>query len=124
MSENNQAVLYSQDHRGVVTITLNRPEKHNAFDDSLIAELTTLFKRAGEDETVRAVVLAANGKSFCAGADLGWMKRMAEYSYEQNLADANALATMLHTLNTLPKPTIARVQGAAYGGCSWPYRLL
>jgi len=116
MSDNNQAVLYSKDHRGVVTITLNRAHKHNAFDDSLIAELTSLFKQAGDDKDVRAVILAANGKSFCAGADLGWMKRMAEYSYEQNLADANALATMLHTLNTLPKPTIARVQGAAYGG--------
>jgi len=110
------SVLYAVDERGVATITLNRPEKHNAFDDALIAELTRLFQQAGSDNKVRAVVLASNGKSFCAGADLGWMQRMANYSYEENLNDANALATMLHTLNTLPKPTIARVQGAAYGG--------
>lgn len=115
-STNNVSVNYAQDHNGVVTITLNRPEKHNAFDDELIKELTKLFKQAGDDQQVRAVVLAAEGRSFCAGADLNWMKRMASYSYEQNLADASALADMLHTLNTLPKPTIARVQGAAYGG--------
>lgn len=111
-----ESVLYAVNERGVATITLNRPEKHNAFDDALIAQLTHLFEQAGGDTKVRAVVLAANGKSFCAGADLGWMQRMANYSYDENLRDANALAKMLHTLNTLPKPTIARVQGAAYGG--------
>lgn len=111
-----ESVLYAVDERGVATITLNRPEKHNAFDDGLIAQLTHLFQQAGNDTAIRAVVLAANGKSFCAGADVAWMQRMANYSYDENLRDANALATMLHTLNTLPKPTIARVQGAAYGG--------
>ena len=111
-----ESVLYAVDERGVATITLNRPEKHNAFDDGLIAQLTHLFQQVGNDTAIRAVVLAANGKSFCAGADVAWMQRMANYSYDENLRDANALATMLHTLNTLPKPTIARVQGAAYGG--------
>lgn len=111
-----ESVLLSIDARGVATVTLNRPEKHNAFDDTLINELTRIFKQLGSDEQVRVVILAANGKSFCAGADLNWMRRMAEYSYEENLKDANALANMLWELNHLPKPTIARVQGAAYGG--------
>ncbi|GGD74123.1 enoyl-CoA hydratase/isomerase family protein [Lacimicrobium alkaliphilum] len=109
-------ILYEVDSRGVATVTLNRPQKHNAFDDVLIKQLTTLFKRAGEDKNVRLLILAANGKSFCAGADAGWMKRMATYSFEENVDDAKALATMLHTLNTLPKPTVAKVQGSAFGG--------
>ena len=120
MSQTNHSsskhVLCDIDGRGVATVTLNRPDVHNAFDDVLIAALTETFTRLDSDNTVRAVVLASSGKSFCAGADLNWMKRMASYSYEQNLNDANALATMLHTLNTLSKPTIARVQGAAFGG--------
>ena len=116
MNEQQNAVLYHLDERGVATVTLNRPEKHNAFDDTIIAELTRIFKLIGMDNNVRVMVLQAEGKSFCAGADLNWMKRMAQYSYEENLADANALAEMLHTLHSLPKPTIARVQGAAFGG--------
>lgn len=115
-SENNDAVLYSLDQRGVATVTLNRPLVHNAFDDQLIAQLTNMFKRVGQDDKVRVMILAANGKSFCAGADLNWMKRMTDYSYEQNLADATALADMFLALNELPKPTIARIQGAAFGG--------
>lgn len=109
-------VLYNLDARGVATITLNRPEKHNAFDDQLIRQLTDLFKQAGDDPNVRVVVLAAEGKSFCAGADANWMQRMASYSFEENVADAKALAMMLHTLNFMPKPSIAKVQGAAFGG--------
>ena len=116
MSTESNDLLYNVDERGVAFITLNRAEKHNAFDDTMIAGLTTLFKQAGSDSKVRVVVLQANGKSFSAGADLNWMKRMAEYSYEENHRDAMALATMLQTLYTLPKPTIARVQGAAFGG--------
>ncbi|WP_317928890.1 enoyl-CoA hydratase/isomerase family protein [Halioxenophilus sp. WMMB6] len=104
------------DNRGVATVTMNRPEKHNAFDDSVIAELTNAFNELAGNPEVRVMVLAAEGKSFSAGADLGWMKRMASYSYDENLRDANALAGMLKTLNTLPFPTIARVQGAAFGG--------
>jgi len=115
VSENN-AVLYQLDERGVATVTLNRPDIHNAFDDQLIAELSTIFEHVGQDDAVRVMILASKGKSFCAGADLNWMKRMANYSYEENLADANALAQMLLSLNELPKPTIARVQGAAFGG--------
>lgn len=109
-------VTYQLDQRGVAIVTLNRPEKHNAFDDDLIRQLTDIFKQVGDDSQARVMVLQASGKSFCAGADLNWMKRMASYSYEENVADANALATMLHTLHTLPKPTIAKVQGAAFGG--------
>jgi methylglutaconyl-CoA hydratase len=112
----NNAVLYQLDQRGVATVTLNRPDIHNAFDDQLIVELTTIFRQIGQDDNVRVMILASKGKSFCAGADLNWMKRMADYSYEENLADANGLAKMLLTLNELPKPTIARVQGAAFGG--------
>lgn len=104
------------DARGVATVTMCRAEKHNAFDDAVIAELTQAFQQLAGNSNVRAMVLAAEGKSFSAGADLGWMKRMAAYSYEENLRDAMALATMLKTLNTLPFPTIARVQGAAFGG--------
>ncbi len=112
-SENVQTTF---DGRGVATVTMNRPEKHNAFDDGVIAELTAAFEQVAATEDMRVMVLAAEGKSFSAGADLGWMKRMASYSYEENLRDANALANMLKVLNTLPIPTIARVQGAAFGG--------
>jgi methylglutaconyl-CoA hydratase len=101
---------------GVVRVTLNRPDLHNAFDDRLIAELTQALARLGEDEAVRALVLTGAGKSFSAGADLNWMRRMAGYSDEENLADARALARLMQTLNELPKPTVARVNGAALGG--------
>ncbi|MCV6625378.1 MAG: enoyl-CoA hydratase/isomerase family protein [Cellvibrionaceae bacterium] len=111
-----QTVKTNTDSRGVRTISLGRPDIHNAFDDSVIAELSQAFAAADKDDSVRIVVLAAEGKSFSAGANLGWMKRMASYSYEENLNDANALAEMLRRLNFLSKPTIARVQGAAFGG--------
>ncbi|MGH1541946.1 MAG: enoyl-CoA hydratase/isomerase family protein [Arenicella sp.] len=99
----------------VITVTLNRPEKHNAFDSYIIAELTNIFKHASQSN-YRALVLSSTGKSFSAGADLQWMKQMVNYNHTENLADANALALMLKTLNTLPMPTIARVQGAVFGG--------
>ncbi|MEH6582511.1 MAG: enoyl-CoA hydratase/isomerase family protein [Halioglobus sp.] len=104
------------DERGIATVSLNNPEKHNAFDDSIISQLTEAFTAIAADNNVRVMVLASKGKSFSAGADLNWMKRMAGYSYEENLRDANALADMLKALNFLPQPTIARVQGAAFGG--------
>src|SRR5271166_2208042 len=111
------ALLENLDGRGVATLTLNRPDRHNAFDDALIAELTNALKRLAGRSDVRMVVLASTGRSFSAGADLDWMRRMATYSQEANLADAAALANMLHTLDRLlSKPTIALVQGPAYGG--------
>ena len=100
----------------VAIVTLNRPEVRNAFDDVLIADLTNALLDLEKDETVRAVVLAGAGPAFCAGADLNWMKRMAGYGFEQNLADAEALARMLKTLDRLSKPTIARVHGPAFAG--------
>ncbi len=101
---------------GVATITLDRPEVHNAFDDQLIAALTRAFEAAGADPAVRVIILTGAGKSFSAGGDLGWMKRVAGYSRDQNLADAEALAKLLKTIDTCPKPTIARVNGQAYAG--------
>jgi methylglutaconyl-CoA hydratase len=100
----------------VATVTLNRPEIHNAFDEALIAQLTATFVSLDDNPDVRAVVLAGAGRSFCAGADLNWMKRMAAFGADENLADAHALAAMLRSLYALSKPTIARVTGAAYGG--------
>jgi methylglutaconyl-CoA hydratase len=97
-------------------VTLNNPDKHNAFDDALIAELTSAFKSLDGNAGVRVVVLSAIGKSFSAGADLNWMKRMAGYSPEENMRDAMGLAELMRTLHGMTKPTIARVQGAAYGG--------
>jgi methylglutaconyl-CoA hydratase len=101
---------------GVGRITLNRPEVRNAFDDGLIASLTKAFDDLNRDKAVKVVVLAGSGPAFCAGADLNWMKRMAGYSYDENLRDAGALADMLATLDGLDKPTIARVHGPAFAG--------
>lgn len=97
-------------------VTLNNPEKHNAFDDVLINDLTVAFESLDTNVAVRAVILSAVGKSFSAGADLNWMKRVAGYSQEDNLRDATALGKLMRTLHGLSKPTIARVQGAALGG--------
>lgn len=112
----NPPITYHVDERGIAYVTLNRAEKHNAFDDEMISALTMHFEQAAQQDSVRALVLQAEGKSFSAGADLNWMKRMATYTRDENERDAMGLATMLHTLYTLPKPTIARVQGAAFGG--------
>jgi len=112
-----EPTILSEHHSaGIVTVRLNRPALHNAFDDALIEKLTAELQRLEADPTVRAVVLAANGRSFSAGADLNWMRRMATYSYDQNLVDARQLATLLRTLNDLSKPTVARIQGPALGG--------
>jgi methylglutaconyl-CoA hydratase len=100
----------------VARVTLNRPELRNAFDDALIRELQNAFERLQSDPGVRVLVLAGSGSAFCAGADLNWMKRMAAYGYDENFADAQALATMLATLDRLPKPTIARVHGPVFAG--------
>ncbi len=105
---------HTSDHTAY--ISLNRPDSHNAFDDAMIKRITKLCLRAANDDYVRSIVIQAKGNTFCAGADLHWMKRMAEYDYETNIQDAQALATMLHTLNTLAKPTIAKINGLAFGG--------
>jgi methylglutaconyl-CoA hydratase len=101
---------------GVATVTLNRPEVRNAFNDEVIAEVTAVFSELSERAEVRCIVLAGNGPAFCAGADLNWMKRMAGYTRDENVADAVALANMLKGIYRCPKPTIARVQGDAYAG--------
>jgi methylglutaconyl-CoA hydratase len=103
-------------HRDVAVIWMNRPEVRNAFNEMMISELSAAFHALDADETARAVVLAGRGKSFCAGADLNWMKKMSEYSAEENYEDALGLANMLHTLYSMNKPTIARVHGHAFAG--------
>lgn len=102
--------------RGVETVTLNRPEVRNAFNDEVIAELSAVFLEIAKRPEVRCVVLAGNGPAFCAGADLNWMKRMATYTRDENLEDASALARMLEVIYRCPKPTIARVHGDVYAG--------
>jgi len=101
---------------GIARVELDRPDLHNAFNEVLIAELTTVLQALDVDASVRVVVLSGRGKSFCAGADLNWMKKMAGYGHAENLADAHALARMLKTLHGLSKPTLASVRGAAFGG--------
>jgi methylglutaconyl-CoA hydratase len=98
------------------TVRLNRPVLHNAFNEQLIAELTHAFRTFGADDSVRIILLAAEGKSFCAGADLNWMGAMVNYSREQNVQDASAMADMFEAIDACPKPVIARVHGAAMGG--------
>ncbi len=109
-------ILRETSATGVATLTLNRPRLHNAFDDVLINDLTAELKSLELDSKVRVVVLTATGKSFSAGADLNWMRRMADYSHEQNRDDARKLAGLMAVLNNLGKPTVARIQGAAFGG--------
>ncbi|MDD5285282.1 MAG: enoyl-CoA hydratase-related protein [Desulfuromonadaceae bacterium] len=113
---NDTTILTQIDTSGRATLTMNRPELHNAFNEDLVASLTASLRQLDTDPEVRLVILAARGKSFSAGADLNDMRRMADNSREQNLADAKAIAELMRTLNALSKPTIALVQGAAYGG--------
>tara|TARA_R110002126_G_scaffold38317_7_gene114428 strand:+ start:562 stop:1479 length:918 start_codon:yes stop_codon:yes gene_type:complete len=111
--------VYTQlsiDQRGVANLVLNRPEVHNAFDNLMIAELIQVLDNLARNDQVKVLLLSANGKNFSAGADLNWMRSMAEKDYEQNLDDANELATLMHKLDKFSKPTIAMVQGAAFGG--------
>lgn len=105
-----------RDTRGVAMIAMNRPQVHNAFDEAMICELIEAFRDLGADDTVRVIIIAAEGKSFCAGADLNWMKRASEYNEDQNREDAGELALMLNAIYACPKPVIARVQGNAFGG--------
>lgn len=101
---------------GIATVTMDRPDLHNAFNETMISELQAAFEDVGRRPGVRAVVLSGEGKSFCAGADVHWMKRMVGYSFDENLADALTLARMLRTIHDCPRPVIARVHGAALGG--------
>jgi methylglutaconyl-CoA hydratase len=108
--------LEIQQEQAVATVWLNRPEVRNAFNETSIAELTRAFQALDANASVRAVVLAARGPAFCAGADLNWMKKMAAYSREENLADAAGLAAMLRAIHDCGKPVVARVQGDCYAG--------
>jgi methylglutaconyl-CoA hydratase len=113
---NEPTVLTHIDDQGIATLTMNRPEVHNAFDDLLITDLTAALKSLAANDRVRVVLLTGSGRSFSAGADLNWMRRMADYRWDENLRDALGLAALMQAINDLAKPTIALVQGAAYGG--------
>jgi methylglutaconyl-CoA hydratase len=113
--KSNQTITFSKENL-VAKVTLNRPEIHNAFNEIMIQELIDVFKNISEDKDVRVVVLTGNGKSFCAGADLNWMKKVVDFSYEENLKESLELAELFYLIYSLPKPTIARVNGAAIGG--------
>jgi methylglutaconyl-CoA hydratase len=109
-------VLQSIDDRGVAVMTLNNPDRHNAFDDALIGEMTRILDDFSANDAIRVVVLRSTGKSFSAGADLQWMRRMADYTEGENRRDAEALGRLMFTLDRLLIPTMAIVQGASYGG--------
>lgn len=113
---NFETLTLETDARGVAYLTLNRPEKHNALNREMIAELRVAAARLADDASVRVVVLSGNGKSFCAGGDIGWFKENAESTRAKRVAESSQLALMLNDLNTLPKPLIGCIQGAAYGG--------
>ncbi len=104
------------DAGGIATLTLNRPDKHNALNAAMIAELAHATRRIADDEAIRAVVLTGSGRSFCAGADLNWMRMQFDATRSERIAEAHALASMLDGLNRLPKPLIGRINGPAYGG--------
>lgn len=116
MTAGSSSVRVATDPRGVATVALDRPDRHNAFDDALIAELTERLLRLGRDAAVRLIVLTGTGTSFSAGGDLEWMRSMARFTEEQNLEDADRLAELMGVLDACPKPTVARVNGQAYGG--------
>ena len=101
---------------GICRINFNRPEKHNAFDDEFITEFTRILNNLEKDPNSKIILIKAEGKSFCAGADIQWMQRMAKYSMQENLADAHALAGLMRTLRHIDKPTIALIQGPTLGG--------
>ncbi|MEM6488560.1 MAG: crotonase/enoyl-CoA hydratase family protein [Pseudomonadota bacterium] len=115
-TEDDRPVLVETDARGVATITLNRPARHNAMNAAMISALAEAAARLGADPAVRAVVIAGRGESFCAGADLDWMRAQAEATRDGRIAEAGRLAAMLGALDRLPKPLIARVHGQAFGG--------
>ncbi len=109
-------LISSTDHRGILTLTMNRPEVFNAFDAAMIHELTEALISADQDETVRMVIITGSGSCFSAGADMNWMRSLVKASLEDNESDALKLARLMRSLNYLSKPTIARINGAAFGG--------
>lgn len=111
-----EAVVCEVDQRGIARVTLNRPRLHNAFDETVITELTTSMQALGADDRIRLIILAGSGKSFCAGADLNWMRRIALQDEPANLEDALRLVRLMQVIDGVSKPTIARIQGAVYGG--------
>lgn len=112
----NDSIIFTLDERGIATLTLHRPEVHNAFDDGMIEAMLECFTALGNEPRARLLVLKSDAKSFSAGADLGWMKRMADYDFDTNVNDAGRMADMFNALYHLPIPTIAVVNGAAFGG--------
>lgn len=111
-----QTIELNKDARGVATLWLNRADKHNAFDARVIAELNAALAEVGDDASIRFLVLRGRGKHFSAGADLGWMRASARLDYQANLDDAHQLGELMQRLHQLPQPTLAVVQGAAFGG--------
>ena len=111
-----EAITSDVDERGVALITLNRPEQHNALNRKMIAELHSVALKLANDDNVRVVVLTGNGKSFCAGGDIGWFRDTLAMDRKGRIAESRALAEMLHALDRLPKPLIGRINGSAYGG--------
>jgi methylglutaconyl-CoA hydratase len=110
-----RTIIATQEGR-VLRLTMNRPQVHNAFNAEMIRELAAAFDDAKQNTDVRLVILTGAGESFCAGADLNWMREIIRYSYEQNLRESRELAELMHSIYTLPKPTIARINGAVIGG--------
>ena len=111
-----ETITLNTDARGVATLTLNQPDRHNAMSAKMIDELTQVARRLGEDDNVRVVVLTGAGESFCAGGDLKWMRAQFEADREMRISEAMKLASMLRDLNELPKPLIGRINGQAFGG--------
>ncbi|MEL0108035.1 MAG: enoyl-CoA hydratase-related protein [Rhodospirillaceae bacterium] len=116
MSDLAYSALHVSNDNGLARVVLDRPERHNAFDDHVINELDQVFTNIAQNQSIRAVILSANGKSFSAGADIEWMKRAAAYTEQENEAASLEMAKMLNRIYTLPQPVIALVQGGAYGG--------
>ncbi|MEQ8183105.1 enoyl-CoA hydratase-related protein [Marinobacter salarius] len=116
MTEQETAVLLNRRSGGVTEVVLNRPDKRNAFDDVIIQQLITALENVDADDNTKIVILRSEGKHFSAGADLGWMRRMADNSRQENLDDSRELARLMNVLNHLSKPVIGLVQGAAFGG--------
>jgi methylglutaconyl-CoA hydratase len=116
MFEESFSTIRCETRGSVVKVILNRPEIHNAFNDSMITELLKVFRKLHEARDVRVVVFTGEGKSFCAGADLNWMKRVKDYSFEENLRESLDISELMYSIYSLPLPTIARVNGAAVGG--------